>query len=199
MDAGPPIPRTLRVCIVVLVCLTLLAGCVEPSGPIDTSAGTATPTAPDSGSQIGEPVTDYETHVFDLGPSSNSVIQDGIEANDEFDEQYYVTILVAANETDRFNRSLLPADASEFVDAVSFEDQLLVVIQTFPASSVPDYRVEMVARDGPTLLIYINGSSNGGTDDVTVETVFVRVPGDTPDNVIVTTEEGATFEIGRNS
>lgn len=141
-------------------------------------------------------MTDYETFTFDLGPSADPVIEDGITVDDEFDDEYYVTILTDASDRDRFNRSLLPADAATFVDTVSFENESLVVIQAFPASSVPDYRVESVARDGPTLHLSIDDSSDGGTDDVTIETVLVRVPGETPDNVIVTTEEGETFEIG---
>lgn len=182
MDARSPIPRALRVGFVALVCLALLAGCVDTSGP-DT----------------GTPVTDYETFVFDVGPSSDPVITGGIAADDDTDEQYYVTLLTNATETDRFDRSLLPADAEAFVDAVSFENESLVVIQAFPASSVPDYRVESVTRDGPTLRISIDDSSDGGTDDVTVESVLVRLSGETPDNVIVTTEEGDTFEIAGES
>jgi hypothetical protein len=144
-------------------------------------------------------VTDYETFVFDLAPSADPVIEGGIAVDDEYDDEFYVTILESGDETDRFNRSLLPTDAGEFVDATSFEDESLVVIQAFPASSVPDYRVESVARDGPTLHVSINDSSAGGTDDVTVETVLVRVPGDTPDDVVVTTQDGQTFETGGDS
>lgn len=185
MDTRPPVVRALQFGLVALLCLALLAGCV------DRSRSTDTPTGPD----MGVPVTDYETLVFDLAPSSDPLIEGGIAFDDEGDEQYYVTLLASAAETDRFNHSLLPSDAGEFVDTVSFEDESLVVIQAFPASSVPDYRVESVTRDGPTLHVSINDSSAGGTDDVTVETVFVRVPGATPDNVIVTTQEGRTFEI----
>lgn len=182
MDARSPVARAFRAGFVALVCLALLAGCVDTSGP-----------------NTGAPVTDYETFVFDLGPSSDPVISGGIAVDDELDEQYYVTLLTNATETDRFNRSLLPADADTFVDAVSFENESLIVIQAFPASSVPDYRVESVARDGPTLHVSIDDSSDGGTDDITVETVLVRLSGETPDNVIVTTKEGETFEIGDES
>lgn len=169
------------------------------AGPNDPSTGTSTPTTPDGGPKVGEPVTDYEMHVFDSYPSSDPVIEGGIEVDDAFDDQHYVTLLTNATETDRFNRSMLPPNASKFIDAVSFENESLVVIQTFPASSVPDYRVESIARDGPTLHISINDSSDGGTDDITVETVFVQVPGDPTDNVIVITEEGEMFEIGGES
>ena len=144
-------------------------------------------------------MTDYETFAFDLGASPDPVIEGGIEVGDEFDEQYYVTVLTTPEETARFNRSLLPSDAEAFVDDVSFDDELLVVIQAFPASSVPDYRIEVIARDGPTLIMEINDSSAGGTDDITVETLLVRIPGETPDNVIVTTEEGRMFETARDS
>lgn len=192
MVARVPVDHALRIGFVVLVSLVLLAGCVGISGPNDT------PT-PGDGPKLGDPITDYETFVFDSSPSETPVIEGGIEVEDEFDEQYYATLLTNTTEMERFNRSLLPADAREFVDTVSFEEELLVVIQTFPASSAPDYRVETVARDGPTLHLEINDSSAGGTEDVTVETLLVRVPGETPDNVIVTTEEGTTFETAGDS
>lgn len=192
MAPRSPPPSTRRVWFVALVCLALLAGCIDATGP----TGTPTSTAPGSGPDEGVPVTDYETYTFDLGPSEDPVLEDGIAFDDEVDDEYYVTVLTDASDRDRFNRSLLPADAATFVDTVSFENEFLVVIQVFPASSVPDYRVESVSRDGPTLHISIDDSSDGGTDDVTVETVLVRVPGETPDNVIVTTEDGHTFEIG---
>lgn len=192
MAVRSPVNRPLYLGFVVLLCFITLAGCIDTSGTGDTPT-TAT-TTPGDGPKLGEPVPDYETFVFDLGPSSQPVIEGGIAVEDEFEEQYYVTMLTSASETDRFDRSRLPADAGEFVNTVAFEEELLVVIQAFPASSVPDYRVETVARDGPTLHLEINDSSAGGTDDVTVETLLVRVPGETPDNVIVTTEEAETFE-----
>ncbi|MDZ5810616.1 hypothetical protein U4E84_04555 [Halorubrum sp. AD140] len=188
MDTHVPTARALRVGVAALACLALLAGCVGPSEPADPSDGPTT----------GTPVTDYETFVFDLAPSADPVIEGGIATDDESGEQHYVTVLTDGTETDRFDASLLPADAAEFVDAVSFERELLVVIQAFPASSVPDYRVESIARDGPTLHLSIDDSSDGGTDDVTVETVLVRLPGDAPDNVVVTTEEGERFELGES-
>lgn len=186
---------TFRVAVVALVCPVLLAGCLGTPGPTDTPRSTA----PGGGPNTGVPVTDYGTFIFDLGPSSDPVIAGGIAVDDEFDEQYHVALLTSAAETDRFDRSLLPADAGTFVDAVSFENESLVVIQAFPASSVPDYRVESVARDGPTLHVSINDSSTGGTDDITVETLLVRVPGEAPDDVVVTTEEGDTFDTGGGS
>lgn len=195
MAPRSPFNRAFGVGAVVLVCLALLAGCVDTSIP----GGTPTETPPGSGPKLGEPVTDYETFVFDLGPSSDPVIEGGIEVGDEFDAQYHVTVVATPEETARFNRSLLPDDAEGFVDEVSFEDELLVVIQAFPASSVPDYRIEVIARDGPTLHVEINDSSGGGTDDVTVETMLVRIPGDPPDDVIVTTQDGRMFETGRES
>lgn len=185
MGSRSPVIHAIHSGFVVLVCLGLLTGCVE----LD-------PTDPNSGPTTGTPVTDYETFVFDLTPSSESVIAGGIAVDAESGDQHYVTLITSTAETDRFDRSLLPPDAGEFVNAVSFESELLVVMQTFPASSVPDYRVESIARDGPTLHVSINDTSDGGTDDVTVETILVRLPGETPDNVIVTTEDGDTFEIG---
>lgn len=186
-----PVARALHLGFVLLLCLGLLAGCVDTTEPVESPTET---TAPGSGPKLGDPVTGYETFVFDLGPSPTSVIEGGIAVEDEFDEQYYVTMLPSRSDTERFNESLLPADAGEFVDAVSFDEEVLIVIQAFPASSVPDYRIETVARDGPTLHVEINDSSVGGTDDVTVETLLVRVPGGAPDDVIVTTEEGEAFE-----
>lgn len=195
MDARVPVARALRVGFVALVCLALLAGCVDSSGPTDTPAGPTATTAPGSGPAVGEPVTDYETHVFDLAPSSEPVIAGGVAVDEETDEEYYVTLVTNRTGAERFDRSRLPPEADSFVDAVAFETESLVVMQVFPASSSPDYRVESIARDGPTLHVSIDDASDGGTDDVTVETILVRLPGERPDNVIVTTEDGHTFEI----
>lgn len=145
MGSRSPVIHAIHSGFVVLVCLGLLTGCVE----LD-------PTDPNSGPTTGTPVTDYETFVFDLTPSSESVIAGGIAVDAESGDQHYVTLITSTAETDRFDRSLLPPDAGEFVNAVSFESELLVVMQTFPASSVPDYRVESIARDGPTLHVSIN-------------------------------------------
>jgi len=196
MKGYSPVVHARPLGVAALACLALLADCVAAPEPTDTPAGTPTTTAPDGGPNVGVPVTDYETLVFDSSPSGDPVIEGGIAPGDEFEERYYVTVIPSADETDRFNRSLLPTDAGEFVDATAFEDASLVVIQAFPASSVPDYRVESVHRDGPTLVVSTDDSSAGGTDDVTVETMLLRVPGEDPDDVVVTTGEGDTFDTG---
>ena len=195
MKTHSPVAHTCRVGFAALACLALLAGCAAAPGSTDTPTETPT-TAPDGGSNVGVPVTDYGTFVFDSSPFADPVIEGGIVPGDEFEERYYVTTITSADGTDRFNRTLLPSDAGEFVDNVSYVDASLVVIQAFPASSVPDYRVESVHRDGPTLVVSINDSSASGTTDVTVETVLLRVPGEDPDGVVVTTEEGDTFDTG---
>lgn len=186
MDSRPSTGPIRRRSLSALLCFALLAGCVGSPGPTTDSSGTVT----------GEPVTDYETYVFDVVPSEDSVVDGGISAgrDEGFEPRFYVTGITSDDETARFNDSLVPADASDFIDDVSFESETLVVIQAFPASSVPDYRVESVRRSDGTFRVTIDDSSDGGTDDVTVETVLLRVPGTAPDRVVVTTDDGDTVD-----
>lgn len=192
--------------------LLVLAGCLgAPTASTTPGAGTSadqtpiTRTATDSPgtnaetaptTPAGRPVTDYEVYVFDHGGIESASFEGGItHASDgEYDTRYYVTAATSADDASRFNHSVLSPNASTFVRETSFENASLVVIQAFPASSHPDYRVEKVRRADGTVHVAINDSSYGATADITVETVLVRVPGEHPERVQVTTEEGDAFD-----
>lgn len=160
------------------VLLVVLAGCIGAS----TAGGDAEP--------------EYEAFVFDHGGHDSPAVEGGVEYPDGAygPQQNYVTLVTSEADADRFNRSVLDDGAAAFVANTSFEDSYLVVIQEFPASSVPDYRVESARRSGDTLRVRVNDSSEIATADITVETVLVRVEGDPPGRVEVTTHEGYTFD-----
>jgi hypothetical protein len=164
----------------------VLAGC----GGTGPGSGTTTPTTPD-------PSPEYSATVFDSGPTDHPIIEGGLVPSEEFgNTSHYVSLLTDASDTDRFNRSRLPEDAAQFVDETDFETASLVVVQAYPKSSVPDYRVESVTRDGDTLDIGINDSSEMGTDDITLETVLLRVDhdGTPPSEARIETQNGVTFD-----
>lgn len=158
--------------------LVVLAGCLGAS----------------PGGETTEPA--YETYVFDHGSHDAPAVEGGITYPEDASglSQQYVTVVASEAETDRFNRTVLDDGAAAFVANTSFEESYLVVVQAFPASSMPDYRVESVERAGDALRLRIDDSSRGGTDDVTVETLLVRIEGDPPERVEVTTEDGYTFD-----
>jgi hypothetical protein len=173
--------------------LVVLAGCL--GGPGAGDGGTTSPGTPTDG-QSG-----VETYVFDSSPHAQAVVEGGIHAPGRRDDyttsRYYVTTLKGASEAERrFNRSELDAAGRAFVDETDFESSFLAVVQAYPQSSVPDYRVETARLSGGTLSLDINDSSPGGTADVTVETLLVRVDGKPPSTVRVTTDDGTTWSSG---
>lgn len=203
---------------VVLGALVALAGCSTPGQPTTdatptptpgvtpppatdgTPDGTGTPTTDGTptGSPDGTPVDDaaYESYVFDHAGVDAPAIEGGITYRDgDYTTRFYATVVDAAS-TDRFNHSVLDAEASAFVDDTDFASASIVVIQAFPASSTPDYRVESVRRTAGALRVAINDSSEGATADITVETLLLRVEGEAPESVTVRTEEGRTFRSG---
>lgn len=158
----------------------IVAGCVASQNPARTQ----------------EPIQ-FETYVFDHGGAGASAIQGGITyAPDTGEHQNYVTLITSRDETTRLNESVLDAGAATFIEDTDFDKEYLIAIQEFPASSAPDYRVEGVERVGEQVRVTINDSSRGGTTDITVETVLVRVTRgdrDLPSGATVTTEDGFTF------
>lgn len=159
----------------------LLSGCLASSGLVP-------------GNDASDPAYDY--HVFDHGGVDGAAIEGGIQYDQdgEYTTRYYVTTIESEDETERFDRSVLGAEARAFVANTSFDRSYLVVVQAFPASSSPDYRVESVSREAGTLDVAVDDSSRAGTSDITVETVLLRVEGQPPDVVTVRTEEGHTFD-----
>lgn len=164
----------------VVLSLVVLAGCL----------GTAGESAP------GDGVT-YETHVFDHA-SPEPAIEGGIRypTADEESRPFHVTVVASADGVARFDAAVLEPEAERFVEETDFDRQFLVVVEAFPASSEPDYRIERLEWDDDSLHLFVDDSSDGGTMDVTVETLLVRVDRDgrgIPDVVTVTTDEGETF------
>lgn len=175
--SGPRPKYLLTICV-----LVVLAGCGGiPSGP---ATETATPI---------DPV--YESYVFDHAEVDGVAIEGGITYPDggTGPTKYYVTLVESAQSANRFNYNVLDATASTFVRNTSFDESSIVVIQVYPASSHPDYRMDSVHPSNEGLAISINDSSTGGTADITVETILLRVHGDVPSPVTVTTEEGRQF------
>jgi len=196
----------------VAVAATLvLAGCAG-AGPTDdtatsplpsdttteppTTTPSATPPATTTTPPAGSP--GYDVTVFDSGWTGYPILEDGLVYPDDFEANasYYATLLTDASDTERFNRSQLTDDAEQFVDETDFETASLVVVQAYPKSSVPDYRVESMTRDGDRLDIRINDSSEMGTDDITLETVLIRVEhdGTPPSEARIETQTGVTFD-----
>ena len=160
----------------------------------DPGPRTGTPTSGESPG--GDPVAGYEALVFDHAGTGAPAIEGGIAYDVDATRtgKFYVTTVGSAADAARFNHSVLRPAASAFVRETTFGNESLVVVQTFPASSHPDYRVESVRRNGEGLHVAVNDSSDGATADITVETLLLRVPGDPPATVAVTTEEGTTFD-----
>ncbi|MFB6107564.1 MAG: hypothetical protein ABEJ82_01830 [Haloplanus sp.] len=167
----------------VLLATVLLAGCLG-------APGTGSP------DRAGTPA--FEARVFDHAGVDRVAIEGGLRYDPDRSTvaRYYVTTVTSTAETARFDRSVVHGGAWAFIENTSFDRSYLVVIQATPASSVPDYRVESVRQQDGTLHVAVDDSSRGGTADVTVETVLLRVRGDPPDQVTVRTEEGRTFSTG---
>lgn len=164
----------------------VLAGC----GGTGPGSGTTTdPATPD-------PTPEYSASVFDSGPNDQPIIEGGLSPTDDYgNTSYYATLLTERSDTDRFDYGRLPDAQAQFVNETDFETASLVVVQAYPKSSVPNYRVESVTRGGDTLDIRINDSSEMGTDDITVETVLIRVShdGTPPSEARIETQTGDSF------
>lgn len=164
-----------------LLVAVLLGGCLASPGPVP-------------GNDASDPA--YEYHVFDHAGVDGAAIEGGVQYDQsgEYTTRYYVTTVESEDGTERFDRSVLDAEARAFVANTSFEESYLVVVQAFPASSSPDHRVVSVRREAGTLDVAVDDSSRAATSDITVETVLLRVEGQPPDAVTVRTEEGHTFD-----
>lgn len=140
----------------------------------------------------------YETYAFDHGGTDGAVIRNGITYSTEnYTQQNYATLVTSADAASRFNHTVLDDEAKDFINSTNFDEDYLLVVQEFPASSKPDYRVDRLERTGDTIKVIINDSSRGATADITVETLLVRVSRDNrelPTRATVTTEEGFTFD-----
>lgn len=165
---------------VALVALSLASGCLAVSGPTDA---TGTEPAP----------IEHEVAAFDHLSEDAPAIEGGITVGDDLaGDELSVTTVTSAADTDRFDEAVLDDAANAFVADTDFDSAYLVVAESYPESSVPDYRVASLERRNGTLHVAIDDSSDGGTDDVTIETVLIRVHDEPPERVELTTNDGRT-------
>ncbi|KXA97195.1 hypothetical protein AKJ39_03595 [candidate division MSBL1 archaeon SCGC-AAA259J03] len=138
----------------------------------------------------------FENYVFDHLGYDMPIIEGGITYQDEnMDMRNFIALISSREDTDRFNYSLLDESANRFIENTNFKNSVLVVFQESPASSYPNYRVEKVSLEGNGGYMFMNNYSEMGTDDITIETVLVRVHlEESPCRVVTITEEGRTFE-----
>ncbi|MFB6284647.1 MAG: hypothetical protein ABEK59_12090 [Halobacteria archaeon] len=157
---------------------------VKDPGPINKGPG-------------AEPNVDhvYSSTVFDNSPGGGPVVSGGIGNLDVEDTQrrVYVTVLEDKKDLSRLNYGALPEKASEFVNSTGHGESSVVVIQDYPASSFPDYGIEETELSDNTLTLFINDSAEGGTSDITVETMLVRIP-DSVTHVQVRNNDGVEFD-----
>lgn len=190
---------TLAACAVAV--MFALAGCggVGTGGPTDAPTTTISP-PPGTDAPPANSTVQYDSYVFDTAKTPQPVLDDGIVYPDDAsgNASYYATLLTDANDTTRFNWDVLSNDTRAFVNGTDFETSSLLVVQAFPKSSVPDYRVESLTRSGDSLHVRINDSSEARTADITLETALIRVhhEGSPPTSATVTTQTGLTFETG---
>lgn len=137
----------------------------------------------------------FESYVFDHAGVDQPIIKGGIAYQPEnTDMRNFIRLISEEEQTHRFDYSLIDESARQFIENTDFENSVLVVIQEFPASSYPDYRVEEISLGTGGLYLFINNYSEMGTDDITVETVLMRVHSEgSPGEVVAITEEGRTF------
>ena len=185
-----------------LAAIALFGGCLGAPGGTGTTTREGPPTTGDTPPPTSttprpsQPAVDV--HVVDSNPGKPRLIEGGIAATGPGDDgvsaRYYVTTVPTRSEAEaRFDRRALGPDGLDFLDATDFGTASLVVVQISPHSSVPDHRVESVHREDGSLALTLNDSSPGRTDDVTVETVLVRIDGPVPESVTVTTDDGVSW------
>ncbi len=147
---------------------------------------------------------EYESYVFDHAGRDRRVLEGGLAyVIEENGHERYAALITDESGADRFDRELLRSmgeeAAVEFVDATDFGVSYLVVYQVFPHSSVPDHRVTDVTVADDAVEVGVDDTSEGGTDDITLETVIVRIErgdGPPPSGAVVVDEDGATTRSG---
>lgn len=145
-------------------------------------------------------IEDYETHVVDHADIGGPILEGGVAFDLEpRASRHAVEVIGSASAASRFDLerlSTIDPGAAAFVETTDFDAAYLVVFQAFPASSHPDYRVTRIERVTDDVHLRVTDASEGGTADITVETLLVRIPrnGDSPPrHVTVTTEDGVTY------
>ncbi|WP_436923292.1 hypothetical protein [Halosimplex amylolyticum] len=155
-----------------------LAGCLggDPAGPDDT--GTPTP-------NDGSGATDTPNR----GTSASSLSFNRADRLRRVDapfpqldaEDHYLALLTAddhaaAFPTERFRNE----DATAFLGETDFSQAALFVVHDRWSSSVPDLELRDVTVEGSTVSLTAEYPGEGGTDDVTTDTMLVRVRTDGP-------------------
>jgi hypothetical protein len=140
----------------------------------------------------------YEYTAVDQGDFGSPLVEGGVEYGDE-DRDRYATAIESPAGLTRVNRSQLRPETVAFLNATDFEDAFLVAYQEYPDSSVPDNAVVGANRTGGTLSLELTDRGRVGSDDVTLETVFVRVyrDGREPPSTVELDTEGRGYAVGR--
>ncbi|MFW6385778.1 MAG: hypothetical protein ACOCZP_01335 [Candidatus Hadarchaeota archaeon] len=152
-----------------------------------------------------EPLSDesvderFEEKVFDS--FSTPVVENGLVPDVEnMDRRNFVDLYTSENCFTQFNFSEVSEEVENFVRSTDFEESYLLVFQEFPASTVPDYKVTGFSRTEDTVNLFIDDDSPAGTDDITLETLLVRMKfgdGDPFKNVKVVLGDGRIFGASR--
>jgi hypothetical protein len=149
----------------------ILAGCTG-------AAPQASESSPDTTSE--NRYVRNDSLVFDYG-GGPQIVDGGITYRTDYEGvTEYATRINTRNATRRFNFSVINSEAATFVNETNFENATLVVYQQFPSSSYPRVWVERVTYDGTHISIRLRNSNMGkenagGTGDLVLKTVFVRV------------------------
>ncbi|MDY6764592.1 MAG: hypothetical protein SV377_02720 [Halobacteria archaeon] len=153
-----------------------LAGCLSRS---DTNPG-------GGGGQSSS--VEFDAYVFDYSGTEGTAVEGGIQVDHpDSKDRRYATLINKHEDTKRLNTSVIPQEGDNFIEDTDFDKSSLLVIQRYPASTHPDYKVDKVKRTGKTIQAYLSLPDEGGTDDVTVETVLLRLyVTDPPEHAIVT-------------
>lgn len=144
-------------------------------------------------------VEDYAAHAFDHGDLGGPVVEGGLAFDvDSGVPARHVSVVGSTAEAARIRSDRLrraDEDAAAFVDETDFDAASLVVVQRFPASSHPDLRAAGVERTPGAVHLRVDEDDGAATEDVTVETLLVRVAddGDPPAVATVTTADGRTY------
>lgn len=195
---------------VLSLCLLLsiiVAGCtgvgsLPGDGATDATTTTPRQSTPPEATTNSQP-REYPTLVFDHAGIGGPLIEGGL-AYDPENTTTRRTAFLVDSEADRrqFNWTALTRHApgaATFINQTDLSNASLLVYQETPASSAPDYRVESITQDDTTLHVALNDSAMGGTADITVETVLIRVSGAAPERARFRTEDGVVVNATRRS
>ncbi len=119
----------------------------------------------------------YGVYVFDHSGVGGSIIENGLEYDPEnVGRQNFIDIVNSKEESKKFDYSLIDNRVVSFIDSTNFDKSCLLVFQEFPASTEPDYEIKSIQKYSGNLKVYVGHSSQTGTDDITIETMLIRLP-----------------------